>query len=349
MADQIKVISITQEKSWQSVLKINHDPNFVDYWSWMKLVHDIYNIPFYCYSAFKEKQPLGYLSLSYCRHPFFGRYLATAPFDNYGSLYYENNIVRDELLLAAEKLAVQLKTDYLVVRHTRSSERPPHGWQQDPIYATYINSIEGTPEYFWNEHLKAKQRNQVKKSMTHGLECQTGGIELIDDFNFVLRRSMHDLGSPWHVKNFFGELAKQSGLNTVFFIIRLPDGKPIAASLVIHWLNRAVIYHANTINRYNYLYPGDFLYWSMIKHCYDREISSLDFGRSIMRSGNEHFKMKWNPAKQELAYWYKLINKNKLPSLNQKNPKFSLAIMIWKMIPMIFLDKISKFMMSGLI
>jgi hypothetical protein len=59
----------------------------------------------------------------------------------------------------------------------------------------------------------------------------------------------------------------------------------------------------------------------------------FDMGRSLIGSGNEIFKMKWKPRNNVLAYWYATRNGDDLPDLNQKNPKFRLAIWTWKRLP----------------
>jgi hypothetical protein len=56
-------------------------------------------------------------------------------------------------------------------------------------------------------------------------------------------------------------------------------------------------------------------------------------GRSLNGSGNETFKFKWKPRKAPLAYWYYLPKGGAVPELNQKSPKFQLAIWLWKRLP----------------
>jgi hypothetical protein len=73
----------------------------------------------------------------------------------------------------------------------------------------------------------------------------------------------------------------------------------------------------------------------------------LDLGRSLIGSGNETFKMKWKPRKQLLAYWYALIKGQVLPELNQKNPKFQIAIWVWKRLPAFVVRMFGPFLIKG--
>jgi hypothetical protein len=71
-------------------------------------------------------------------------------------------------------------------------------------------------------------------------------------------------------------------------------------------------------------------------------------GRSLIGSGNEVFKMKWNPQKQVLAYWYYLRKIHGVPGLNQKNPKFRLAIWMWQRMPAFIVRLIGPALIRGL-
>ncbi|HET9907120.1 MAG TPA: hypothetical protein VFQ23_10780, partial [Anaerolineales bacterium] len=63
---------------------------------------------------------------------------------------------------------------------------------------------------------------------------------------------------------------------------------------------------------------------------------------------NEVFKMKWKPRKQLLAYWYALSPGHALPELNQKNPKFEMAIWLWKRLPSFVVRTLGPFLIKGL-
>jgi hypothetical protein len=58
--------------------------------------------------------------------------------------------------------------------------------------------------------------------------------------------------------------------------------------------------------------------------------------------------MKWRPRKTLLAYWYALMPGHALPELNQKNPRFQLAIQIWKQLPAFIVRPLGPFLIKGL-
>ena len=58
--------------------------------------------------------------------------------------------------------------------------------------------------------------------------------------------------------------------------------------------------------------------------------------------------MKWKPHKQLLAYWYALQPGATMPDLNQKNPKFQVAIWLWKRLPDFIVRPLGPFLIKGL-
>ena len=74
----------------------------------------------------------------------------------------------------------------------------------------------------------------------------------------------------------------------------------------------------------------------------------FDIGRSLIGSGNETFKLKWKPRKEILAYWYALKPGAEIPALNQKIPRFALAINTWKHLPAFITRPIGPFLICGL-
>jgi hypothetical protein len=112
-----------------------------------------------------------------------------------------------------------------------------------------------------------------------------------------------------------------------------PHGELAGAGVFIFQEDTATNLHANILRRFRPEYAGEYLYWSAIERYSCTGFKTFDLGRSLIGSGNESFKMKWRPRKVPLAYWYALSPGSPLPGLNQQNPKFQLAIRVWKQLP----------------
>ncbi|MFM8368531.1 MAG: hypothetical protein ACKOBD_07210, partial [Chloroflexota bacterium] len=89
--------------------------------------------------------------------------------------------------------------------------------------------------------------------------------------------------------------------------------------------------------------------WSVIEHAMQKGCTTFDLGRSLIGSGNDAFKSKWAPEKKPLAYWYWLAPGHELPSLNQKNPKFRIAIATWKRLPSFIVRPLGPYIIGGLV
>ncbi len=81
------------------------------------------------------------------------------------------------------------------------------------------------------------------------------------------------------------------------------------------------------------------LYWEVLKFSISRQYQYFDFGRSSKNAGTYRFKQQWGAQPKQLYWHYWLPGDAELPQLNPNNPKFKIAIRIWKKIP-VFITKI---------
>lgn len=76
------------------------------------------------------------------------------------------------------------------------------------------------------------------------------------------------------------------------------------------------------------------MYWEILKYAIRHGYRQFDFGRSTIGAGTYKFKKQWGAKPMQLYWHYWLKDKGELPSLNHSNPKYSLAIRVWKKIPL---------------
>jgi hypothetical protein len=191
-------------------------------------------------------------------------------------------------------------------------------------------------------------RNHIRKSLRKGFTIQFGHLELLDTAYEALARSMHELGSPYHSKDYLRRMAESLGEALEFAVTYGPRGEPAGAGVFIRQAGVVTNLHANILRRFRSDYAGEFLYWSALEHYRRKGLKVFDLGRSLIGSGNETFKMKWRPRKELLSYWYALVKGDRLPELNQKNPKFQLAIALWKRMPAFVVRSLGPFLIKGL-
>ena len=319
---------------------------FVGLDPWLRFVHKTYAFPIYRIVSQAESEIDGWLALVRVKHFFFGDYLSTSPFGSYGGFAYSSIMARDALLEKARMLGSELGVEYVNVR-SDAQEEPPDGWTQHPVYATYLVDLASDPEQLMSAY-SSDHRNHIRKSLRRGFSIKFGHLALLDDAYEALARSMHELGSPYHNKDYLRRMAEALGEALEFAVVYGSRGELAGAGVFILQGARATNLHANILHHFRSDYAGEFLYWSAVERYCRKGLKIFDLGRSLVGSGNETFKMKWRPRKKLLAYWYALMPGNQLPELNQKNPKFQLAISIWKRLPAFVVRSLGPFLIKGL-
>ena len=315
--------------------------------SWMNFVSDIYHYKIYRYAVSEDSHPLAALALVEIKHPIFGHYLTTAPFGSYGGFAFETAAARGLLLDEARRLAEDIKAEYISIRFDEGASSPPDHWSQDPAYFTYRIDLPSNSDELLKT-FSSDHRNHIRKSIRKGFEIRFGHLELLDDIYEALAQSMHELGSPYHSKTYLRKMAEHLGGTLEFAVLYTAEGKIAGGGVFIYQGGTVFNLHANILWHTRSAYAGEFLYWSVIERAIQKGLKTFDLGRSLIGSGNEVFKMKWSPRKQKLAYWYWLAPGHELPSLNQKNPKFQLAIAIWKRLPAFIVRPLGPHLVRGL-
>lgn len=315
--------------------------------SWSNFVNDIYQYKIHRYAVIEDSHPLAALALVEIEHPIFGHYLTTAPFGSHGGFAFETTRARDLLLDEARRLAEDIKAEYISIRFGEGASSPPDHWSQDPAYFTYRIDLPSNSDELLKS-FSSDHRNHIRKSIRKGFEIRFGHLELLDDIYEALAKSMHELGSPYHSKTYLRKMAEHLGSALEFAVLYTAEGKIAGGGVFID--QGAIVFnlHANILQHVRSAYAGEFLYWSVIEHAIQKRLKTFDLGRSLAGSGNEVFKMKWSPRKQLLAYWHWLAPGHELPSLNQKNPKFQLAIAIWKRLPAFIVRPLGPYLIKGL-
>lgn len=345
VAPQIRVLG--QDETISLPGSIACAAGFVGLDPWLSFVHRMYDFPVHRIVAEVQDEVDGWLALVRVRHPVFGDYLITSPFGSYGGFAYSSLASRDALLVRARMLGSELGVQHVNVRSGAGEETPPEGWAQHPIYATYLLDLSSDPDQLMSTY-SSDHRNHIRKSLKKGFSIRFDHLDLLDDAYEALARSMHELGSPYHDKSYLRRMAESLGDALEFAVLYGPGGDLAGAGAFILQGELVTNLHANILRRFRPEYAGEFLYWSALERYGRQGLKIFDLGRSLVGSGNETFKMKWGPRKKRLAYWYALMPGNQLPDLNQKNPRFQLAIRVWKRLPAFAVRLLGPFLIKGL-
>lgn len=277
----------------------------------------------------KDGEVVGVLPLVFMQSMLFGRFLVSMPFFNYGGLLCGNQEIGEGLLSEAGVLRNELGAEHVELRH---SGPWPGDLPAKQHKVCMMLDMAGDAETQWSG-FNAKLRNQIRKAEKSGLTVAVGGTELLADFYSVFVRNMRDLGTPVYAKKFFAEVlssfSEDSRIITVFM-----EAKPVAAGLIVRFRETVEIPWASSIRDYNTLCPNNLLYWTALQHTLKIGCKRFDFGRSTPGEGTYRFKEQWGAKPLKLNWQYLMPNGVALPELNNKNPKFEMAIRIWQKLPL---------------
>jgi FemAB-related protein (PEP-CTERM system-associated) len=345
---RLRLLAADEPANWPETL--TQPATFTALDSWSDVAKKIYKYPIYRLETEIEGLVNGLLSLTHVKHPIFGNYLTSAPFGSYGGFAFSTPEARDLLLAEAQRLSNELGTEYINIRWLDTGNPPqaaPTGWVQHPAYATYQLDLKAEPNELM-PGFSSDHRNHIRKALKKDFSIKFGHLNLLDETYEALARSMHELGSPYHAKAYLRTMAESLGDALEFAVATTSQGKLAGAGVFIMQGKTVTNLHANILRHCRSDYAGEFLYWKAIERYCQKSYQIFDLGRSLLGSGNETFKMKWKPRKEMLSYWYSLKPGAETPALNQKNPKFALAIATWKRLPGFVVRPLGPLLISGL-
>jgi FemAB-related protein (PEP-CTERM system-associated) len=299
-------------------------------YGWRAVVEKSFQHPAH-YLAARNAQGamVGILPLVRMQSRLFGHFLVSVPFFNYGGLLCSQTQAAPRLLEEAQRIMAETGASHVELRH--------RGWQLEGTPAktgkvTMLLELAPDIDSQWKA-FNAKLRNQVRKAEKGGLQVVTGGLELLDGFYDVFCRNMRDLGTPVYGKDFFQNVLAQFPQSCRIISV-LHHDTVIASGIACWYQSTLEIPWASSNRDFKALCPNNILYWKAISFAIESGFSTFDFGRSTPGEGTFKFKEQWGARPLQLYWQYLLREGAPLPALNNKNPKFELAIRIWQKLPL---------------
>lgn len=325
----MKVIDYTpqHQQSWREFTEFSACATLFHSIEWRELIQkSTGHRPFYL-MAEDDGEVYGILPQFLIASRLFGRMLVSMPYLNYGGVCCENAQAEAALLKRAMEIAGEQKATYVELRHLNPliEELP-----QNLFKVTYLISLEGGQEAVW-KRLHSNVRNKIRKAEKNGIEVEHGN-HLIGDFYRVYSHNMRDLGTPVMPRRFFEEIVAGFPEDALVYVGR-QENKPIAAKLVLYHKETVYFVWSSAIRSYMRLGPTPLLNWTAIQDAIERGCQTLDLGRSTKGGGPEAFKKYWGGQAKQLYWQYLLPSGEEIPGLNPTNPKFDLAIRVWKKLP----------------
>jgi FemAB-related protein (PEP-CTERM system-associated) len=323
------VILLSEDRleQWECYLKTSPHATFAHELGWRKVVEKTYHHTPYYLMAIEGNSVEGLLPLVLIRSRIFGRFLATAPYLSYGGLLAQEEDGIRALVGAAKELAREKEASYLEIRGLNTVG---HGLRLKEKYCTYLLPLDPDPKAVW-ARLEKRARTAVRKAMKSGLAVEWGS-HLVSDFVEVLCRLMRDHGTPYHGESFYRNIVEAFSGRTEIFMVRYRDGF-IGGGFTVTFKETLAWLCGGCLKAYRGLAAMNLLTWEIIRYGCQQGLAYLDFGRSQWDSGTALFKRQWGAQPSPLFYEYYLPAGASLPDQDPTNPKFRLAIALWKRMP----------------
>jgi FemAB-related protein (PEP-CTERM system-associated) len=345
--DEISPLSVTRYSEtaaeWNNYVSGNPAASVYHKYEWRDLIEKTFGHESYYFSARdKHRNMVGILPLIRLKSRFFGDFLVSMPYFNYGGALADHPDIDHALMQTANTTADQLGARHIEYRDNIPKEGLPVRSEK----VSMILSLPDNAEILWN-NFTSKLRAQIKRPQREQHEVLSGGIDYLDDFYEVFSRNMRDLGTPVYGKKFFRNIL-QTFPDTALIVVIRSQHRPVAAGFLISHGNTLEIPWASSIRDANHLSFNMLLYWEALKYAIVTKHNQFDFGRSTVGSGTYLFKKQWGALPKPLFWHYWLRNETSLPLLNPSNPRFRLMINIWKTLPLFVSNRLGPAIVKNL-
>lgn len=334
IGNQVSIALLSSEdNNWNHYVESNPAASVYHRAEWKNLIHNVFGHDcYYFFARNSNGKIVGVLPLVRLKSRLFGDFMVSMPYFNYGGAIANNLTIEQKLIQTANSHAENLGIEHIEYRD--DIER-----KELPVRTEKVNMILSLPEThndLWNT-FTSKLRSQIRRSQREDTQVRFGGKEYLGDFYTVFAQNMRDLGTPVYAKSFFAKVLQCFADHCKIVVIHM-ENRPVAAAFLLGYNNTLEIPWASTIKDVNHLSVNMLLYWEVLKFAIEKRYRYFDFGRSSKNSGTFRFKQQWG-AKPKQLYWHYWLSENvELPRLNPDNPRYALAISIWKKIP-IFITK----------
>jgi len=259
----------------------------------------------------------------------FGRILCSLPFVNYCGPSASTPDVEKTLLHRAYEIADEEQVDYLELRglHTCDDRLP-----QSRSKVSMSIQLANDPDSLWSA-FRSKHRNNIRRAYKSRLNVKSGHIELLDAFYDLMCQSWRDLGTPIYRKQYFRSILEAFGDKVQIFVV-YNGNIPVATAFNGYSANTVEGMWAGSPFKHRKLQSNYVLYWEMIKSACVEGLEHFHLGRTSVESGGEAFKTKWGATTKQLYWQYYLPDNGEIPQLNVNNPKYALAINVWRKMPL---------------
>ena len=324
----IQVLTSENEAVWDGYAIRHADATVFHRAGWKRVLERSTGHPGLYLMAVDQGRVVGIYPLFILSTRLFGTRGVSLPFVGYGGLVTDGPEVERALTdeAGARARAAGCRSIELRQLHPLRLDWPT----TDRKVVTTIPTDGGAEPVFGRLHQNV--RNKIRKAAKSGVSVQQGA-EHLPEFYAIYARNLRDLGTPVISRRFFEEAAGAfPGLIRVYRALR--GGKTIAAKMVVMDGGTCHFVWSASLREELRHAPVHAMNWKAIEDACEAGCARIDLGRSTAESSHHDFKKYWGGESRTLPWAYQLLGSSDLPGLNKENRSFSLAIALWKRLPL---------------
>ncbi len=317
------------EDAWNQFVERHPDGSFFHYIGWKKVMERTYGYkPYYFYSS-RGGRISGIAPAFLVSSWISGRCLLSLPFAVYGGICADDHESEEALRRELESLGRSLRVDYIELRNRRGIT--PSGYHSNLRYSTFTMPLLEDADALYKAFPK-DIRYMIRKGEKAGLRC-VRGVDQLDVFYRLMTINLRRLGTPAFPRALFQNLVSQFP-GQVDITLLYSGERPVAGGMSFFFRHSMQPYYIGSTDDAKTMAANNLLWWELIKIGIQSGCRIFDFGRSKQESGNYAFKKKWNPQIETLQYQIRLVKRKDVPNFSPTNPKFTLAMSMWKKAPL---------------
>lgn len=324
----IEALSSASEADWDAYVSRQAEATVFHRAGWKRVIERSTGHEGSYWLAREQGQVVGIYPFFILSTRLFGTLGVSLPFVGYGGLVTDGPEIERALTDEAAKQARAAGCDSIELRqlHPLKLDWPT----TDRKVATTIPTDGGAGQMFSRLHQNV--RNKIRKAAKNGVSVQQGA-EFLPEFYAIYSRNLRDLGTPVITRRFF-EAAVAAFPQQVRVYRALRNGKTLAAKVVVADADTCHFVWSASLREELCHAPVHAMNWKAIEDACEAGCRRIDLGRSTAESSHHDFKKYWGGESRTLPWAYQLLGRTDIPGLNKENGAFSLAIALWKRLPL---------------
>lgn len=316
------------DEEWDNYVINKSNSSFYHLYDWRNIFESTIGHKTYYLVAREKGDITGVLPLVLIKSILFETYLISLPYLCEGGICSDSDHIAAELLKSAIDIVHETNATFLLLR--QENEIHYSSLKGDDRKVTFILELASDPDPIFKIFDK-QVRRRIRKAQQVGFQIDFGR-HYYSDFYQIYARRMRDLGSPIQSARFYEDILNTFPNNVDIMAVSL-DGRVVGTQFFIKYKDTIHMPFIASEREYFTANINHMIYWEIIKYGCLNGYRFCNFGRSTEGSSSYAFKEQWNAQIKSLPWQYYVKDGRGISGLNTGNSKFSLAIQLWKRMP----------------